>query len=231
MVYVSPDIHPGLYRYSQEVRQYPELTEEQYASVIADLKQPEGSDAYQNAREKLICSHLGMVLGMATGTIHRYYGLSMEDFVGIGNQALVERFDRFDPDKGVQFASYMKKIIVRCEYASVKSHVTWDRDEDVDVDSIGVEYPFTRCYLVRRVEEALQELAPEELRIIRMLFYTSSEPNYKAVAKTLRRTERGLRVTLERIYKKLRPRLKELCYGKKQMYIESRGDDDEHSTA
>ena len=48
MEHINADTHPGLHRYSLEIRRYPELTEEQYASVIADLKQPEGSDAYQN---------------------------------------------------------------------------------------------------------------------------------------------------------------------------------------
>ena len=177
MGHIHADIHPGLHRYSQEVRRYPELTEEQYASVIADLKPPEGSDAYQNAREKLICSHLGMVLGMAVKTIFQYYGLSMEDFVGIGNLALVERFERFDPDKGVKFATYMKKIIVRYEYASVKSHVTWERDEEVDVESIGIVRANDNGCLTRRMEQALLTLSADELRVVRMLFCSADEPD------------------------------------------------------
>ncbi len=227
---INEDNHPGLYRYRQELRQYPELTEEQYRSVIADLKKPEGSSRYEAAREKMICSHLEMILSMAEQTIDLYYGLSMEDYVGLGSLAMVEQFDRFKPEKGIPFAAYMKKVIIRYIYANVKKHVVWERDEDIDPDSIGMEYPFTRCYLVRRVEEALQELTPEEFRIIRMLFYTSAEPNYQAAARTLRRTERGLHATLEEIYKKLRPRLRDLCYGSKRMYIEPKGDEDEYST-
>ncbi len=87
MTHINADTHPGLHRYAQELCKYPELTGEQYTAIIADLKQPERNDVYQAAREKLICSHLRMVLTMAVNTIHRYYGLSMEDFVGIGNQA------------------------------------------------------------------------------------------------------------------------------------------------
>ena len=58
MVTINADAHPGLHRYSLELAKYPELTEEQYNSVLSDLKQPEESVLYQNARETLICSHL-----------------------------------------------------------------------------------------------------------------------------------------------------------------------------
>ena len=111
-----------------------------------------------------------MVLTIAVKTIHRYYGLSMEDFVGIGNLMLVKYFDHFDPDKGVRFSSYMKKVIVRSEYASVKSHITWERDEDVDPDSVGIVRGNAGGYLEQRMERALMTLSKDELRIIRMLF-------------------------------------------------------------
>ena len=174
---------------------------------------------YQAAREKLICSHLGMVLTMAVNTIHRYYGLSMEDFVGIGNLMLVKYFDHFDPDKGVRFSSYMKKVIVRSEYAGVKSHITWERDEDVDPDSIGI---------ARGNERALMTLSNDELRIIRMLFYSANGYDYAATARTLHRTKRGLRKTLESIYEKLRPQLSDLRCGGDRVYITSKGGDHEH---
>ncbi|MBO4633715.1 MAG: sigma-70 family RNA polymerase sigma factor [Lentisphaeria bacterium] len=226
--HIDADTHPGLHRYSQELRKYPELTEEQYAAIIDDLKQPEGNDVYQAAREKLICSHLGMVLAMAVNTIHRYYGLSMEDFVGIGNQALVERFGNFNPDRGDRFASYMKKVIVRSEYASVKSHITWDRDEDVDPDSIGIVHVDDTSHLGQRMERALMTLSKDELRIIRMLFYSANAPDYTAVARTLHRTERGLRKTLDDIYAKLRPLLSDLRNGGDRMYITPKACEDEH---
>ena len=74
MININADEHPGLHRYSLELAKYPELTETQYNSVISDLKQPEGSVLYQNARETLICSHLAMILGMAKDTYRKYYG-------------------------------------------------------------------------------------------------------------------------------------------------------------
>lgn len=231
MIEINAVKHPGLHRYARELRQYPELTKEQYHAVISDLKQPEKNDVYQAAREKLICSHLGMVLTMAVNTIHRYYGLSMEDFVGIGNLMLVKYFDHFDPDKGVRFSSYMKKVIVRSEYASVKSHITWERDEDVDPDSIGIVRSNASGYLKQRMERALMTLSNDELRIIRMLFYSANGYDYAATARTLHRTKRGLRKTLESIYEKLRPQLSDLRCGGDRVYITSKGGDHEHWTS
>lgn len=231
MIEINAVKHPGLHRYARELRQYPELTKEQYHAVISDLKQPEKNDVYQAAREKLICSHLGMVLTMAVNTIHRYYGLSMEDFVGIGNLMLVKYFDHFDPDKGVRFSSYMKKVIVRSEYASVKSHITWERDEDVDPDSIGIVRSNASGYLEQRMERALMTLSNDELRIIRMLFYSANGYDYAATARTLHRTKRGLRKTLESIYEKLRPQLSDLRCGGDRVYITSKGGDHEHWTS
>lgn len=228
MIEINAVKHPGLHRYARELRQYPELTKEQYHAVISDLKQPEKNDVYQAAREKLICSHLGMVLTMAVNTIHRYYGLSMEDFVGIGNLMLVKYFDHFDPDKEVRFSSYMKKVIVRSEYASVKSHITWERDEDVDPDSIGIVRSNPSGYLEQRMERALMTLSNDELRIIRMLFYSANGYDYAATARTLHRTKRGLRKTLESIYEKLRPQLSDLRCGGDRVYITSKGGDHEH---
>lgn len=228
MIEINAVKHPGLHRYARELRQYPELTKEQYHAVISDLKQPEKNDVYQAAREKLICSHLGMVLTMAVNTIHRYYGLSMEDFVGIGNLMLVKYFDHFDPDKGFRFSSYVKKVIVRSEYASVKSHITWERDEDVDPDSIGIVRSNASGYLEQRMERALMPLSNDELRIIRMLFYSANGYDYAATARTLHRTKRGLRKTLESIYEKLRLQLSDLRCGGDRVYITSKGGDHEH---
>ena len=228
MIEINAVKHPGLHRYARELRQYPELTKEQYHAIISDLKQPEKNDVYQAAREKLICSHLGMVLTMAVNTIHRYYGLSMEDFVGIGNLMLVKYFDHFDSDKEVRFSSYMKKVIVRSEYASVKSHITWERDEDVDPDSIGIVRSNPSGYLEQRMERALMTLSNDELRIIRMLFYSANGYDYAATARTLHRTKRGLRKTLESIYEKLRPQLSDLRCGGDRVYITSKGGDHEH---
>ena len=138
MVTINADAHPGLHRYSLELAKYLELSEEQYASVLSGLKQPEGSVLYQNARETLICSHLAMILGMAKDTHRRYYGLSMEDYVGLGNVAMVTKFSRFKSGQNVPFSTYMKKVIERYILANVKKHIVWDRADDVDIELVGI---------------------------------------------------------------------------------------------
>ena len=71
MVTINADDHSGLHCYFLELVKYPELSEEQYTSVLSELKQLEGSILYQNALETLICSHLAMILGMARDTYRR----------------------------------------------------------------------------------------------------------------------------------------------------------------
>ena len=208
MVYINADIHPGLHRYSLNLLQYPKLTKEQYASVIADLKQPEGTASYQDAREKMICSHLGMVLWLGVLTIYNYYGLSLEDYVGIGNQALLERFDRFDPNRGVPFSSYMRKVIVRYEYAALKEHLVWDRAEDVDVELVGANDAFfdrpDYDYLYRAIG-ALSEL---EQSIIHYSFFDDFAPEDREIARKLRISKSCLVETRRKTLEKLRRTLK-----------------------
>ena len=112
-----------MYRYAIELLNYPELTEEEYVAVMADLKNPEDDPLYLAAQEKLICSHLGMVLSMAINTSFKYYGLSMEDFVGIGNHAIVERFSYFKPNKQARFSTYMRKVVERWGYGNLKKYI------------------------------------------------------------------------------------------------------------
>ena len=207
-IYINADKHPGLHHYSLDLLQYPKLTKEQYASVIADLKQPDGSDAYQNAREKMICSHLGMVLGLGVLTIYNYYGLSLEDYVGIGNQALLERFNRFDPDRGVPFSSYMRKVIVRYEYAALKEHLVWDRAEDVDVELVGTNDTFFDRPDYDYLYRAIGNLSELERAIIHYSFFDDFAPNDREIARKLRISKSCLVETRRKTLEKLRRTLK-----------------------
>lgn len=155
MVEIDQYKHPGLYRYSIELQEYPALTDEQYAAVMVEVKRPEGDSILEAAREKLIQAHLGMVLGMAVSSSYQYYGLSMEDFVGIGNLALVEKVSYFKPGRSARYSTYMRKVIERWIYGSLKNHVTWDRDDDVGVEAVGIDFSKKlndEC--VRKINEA-----------------------------------------------------------------------------
>ena len=162
MVTINADDHPGLHRYSLELAKYPELSEEQYTSVLSDLKQPEESALYQNAREALICSPLAMILGMAKDTYRRYYGLSMEDYVGLGDMAMVTKFSRFKVGQQVPFSAYMKKVIERYILANVKKHVVWDRAEDVDIELVGISDSFADDRNYDFLHRAIGELTVEQ---------------------------------------------------------------------
>ena len=207
MVNINADEHPGLHRYSLELAKYPELTETQYNSVISDLKQPEGSVLYQNARETLICSHLAMILGMAKDTCHRYYGLSMEDYVGLGNMAMVTKFSRFKPGQKVPFSSYMKKVIERYILANVKKHIVWDRDEDVGIESVGRSDSFADDRNYDFLYRAIGELPEIEQKIIHYSFFDDYEPDDREIASKLRISKNFLSETRQKIFEKLRGKL------------------------
>lgn len=229
MIEFDQDKHPGLYRYAIELLEYPELTDEQYAAAIADLKKPDDDAAHIAAREKLICAHLGMVLSMAVNTSFHYYGLSMEDFVGIGNHALVKRFACFKPNKNARFSTYMRKVVERWIYGNLKKHIIWDQADDVDLELIGNDFSGRRCCeFVRKVEEAIHTLSDEEQTIVRMLFYAAERPDIKAVAKTLHRTENGLKLSLQKICDKLRPQLRGVYRPQWKTIITPKDDDDEN---
>ena len=220
MVEIDPNKHPGLYRYSLELVEYPELTDEQYASVMADLRRPVDDPVHESAREKLICSHLGMVLSMAVNTSFHYYGLSMEDFVGIGNHALVERFSYFKPNRNARFAGYMRKVVERWVYGNLKAYIVWERDDGVDMEAVGWDYAdaqFHEC--VEKVHNAVATLNREERRIVELLFFSSEQPRLASVAERLRRTPDGLKKSLNIIYEKLRPRLREVRFPTRRIII------------
>ena len=76
--------------YSALVQSILALTQEEYATCIASLSLPRDTPEYQNARERLITSHLREILSMAKDRPH--YRLPIADYVGIGNLAVVGRF-------------------------------------------------------------------------------------------------------------------------------------------
>ena len=207
MVTINADAHPGLHRYSLELAKYPELSEEQYASVLSDLKQPEKSVLYQNARETLICSHLAMILGMAKDTYRRYYGLSMEDYVGLGNVAMVTKFSRFKPGQKVPFSAYMKKVIERYILANVKKHIVWDRAEDVDIELVGISDSFADDRNYDFLHRAIGELSELEQKILHYSFFDDFEPDDREIARKLRISKNYLTEMRQSIFEKLQDKL------------------------
>jgi RNA polymerase sigma-32 factor len=58
----------------------------------------------KQALDKLAGSHLRLVIKIARN--NRGYGLPISDLIGEGNVGLLKAADRFDPERGVRFATY-----------------------------------------------------------------------------------------------------------------------------
>ena len=77
--------------YSALVQAIPPLTPDEYRPTIASLYAPKDSAEYRTSRERLITSHQREILSMAKDRPH--YRLPIADYVGIGNLAVVGRFE------------------------------------------------------------------------------------------------------------------------------------------
>jgi RNA polymerase sigma-32 factor len=85
-------------RYLEEIRQWLQA-EEEY--VLARRWREHGDE---NAAQRLITSHLRLVVKIATG--YRGYRLPVSELISEGNVGLMYAVKRFDPEKGCRFASY-----------------------------------------------------------------------------------------------------------------------------
>ncbi len=95
---VSDDV--SLAQYIQMVQKIPVLTAQQeylYASQWVN-------DRDQVAAEKLVASHLRMVVSVAYD--FRNYGIPVGDLIASGNMGLMQALQKFDPDKGFRFSTY-----------------------------------------------------------------------------------------------------------------------------
>ncbi len=79
---------------------YPMLsTEEEKRLTVAWQKRGD-----KQALDELVGSHLRLVIKIARD--NRGYGLPISDLIGEGNVGLLKAADRFDPERGVRFATY-----------------------------------------------------------------------------------------------------------------------------
>lgn len=86
--------------YCRGVRSYPRLsTEAERALCYRWCDRHNISAAHQ-----LVGSHLRLVVGVAE--VYRRYGLPLEDLIGEGYVGVMRALCRFEPDRGVWFASY-----------------------------------------------------------------------------------------------------------------------------
>src|ERR1700722_8228085 len=69
-------------------------------------EEPDDSDA----RDELITANLGLAQQLARRFLHR--GEPLEDLVQVASVALVKSVDRFDPERGVDFAAFATRTII-----------------------------------------------------------------------------------------------------------------------
>lgn len=116
---MEADEHPegadALSIYLAEVGRIP-LLEEAEEQRLALLMR----DGDERARERLIVSHLRLVVSMA-----REYGdvgLDLGDLIQEGNLGLIEAVDRFDPGRGVRLSAYARWWIRQAMGAAIERH-------------------------------------------------------------------------------------------------------------
>jgi RNA polymerase sigma-32 factor len=93
-------ISGGLTHYLEEIRRFPMLEPQEEYMLAKRWQEHEDTDAAQ----KLITSHLRLVVRIATG--YRGYGLPFGEVISEGNIGLMQAVKRFDPEKGFRLATY-----------------------------------------------------------------------------------------------------------------------------
>lgn len=195
--------------YSALVLAIPPLTPDEYSTAIASLSATKDSAEYRAARERLITSHLREILSMAKDRPH--YRLSVANYVGIGNLAVVRHFDEFAPERGA-FSEFVRLTVISAVRDATNGYVregeaSLDKVIDFGEDDLSAES--------REFGEALQEaferarLSPLEEDIIRYRFYYQgdSPPDTAQIARKLNLTVAGVNERLRRVLDRLRPHL------------------------
>lgn len=92
-------------RLSQLADRYPMLARDEEAALARRVR--DFND--KSAAEQLVGCHLRAVLAAAVK--YRFYSVQVSDLVAEGNCGLVHALQRFDPERGVRFATYAKHWI------------------------------------------------------------------------------------------------------------------------
>ncbi len=77
---------------------------------LVDSGRPSSLCQDREARDQMICEHLGLVQRLATK--FRQRGVPYEDLVQVGSLGLIKAVDGFDPSNGAQFTTFAAHYIV-----------------------------------------------------------------------------------------------------------------------
>ena len=90
----------GLAQYIKTVQSIPVLSAQQEYEYATQWTQKHD----QNAAEKLVASHLRLVVSVAYD--YKNYGIPVGDLIASGNMGLMQALQKFDPEKGFRFSTY-----------------------------------------------------------------------------------------------------------------------------
>ena len=90
----------GLAQYIQNIQKIPVLTAEQEYEYATQWIR----DRNQFAAEKLVASHLRLVVSVAYD--YKNYGIPVAELIASGNMGLMQAMQKFDPNKGFRFSTY-----------------------------------------------------------------------------------------------------------------------------
>ena len=99
MFIMSHSIDGATARYIEAARAVPPLDREEEAKLVAAAQAGD-----RRAADRIALAHLRDVICLARK--HRYYGIPLADLIGEGNLGLMRALEKFDPGRGVRFATY-----------------------------------------------------------------------------------------------------------------------------
>lgn len=148
----------NLTRYLQEIRMYPFLTVQQEGDFARRWRDHDDREAFG----QLVGSHLRLVVKIARS--YAGYGLPFRDLISEGHVGLMHAAEKYDPDRGVRFATYAAWWI----RAAIREYVlhSWSL---VKMGTTGAQKKL--FFNLRRLKSRMQEfedgdLSPETVEAI-----------------------------------------------------------------
>ncbi len=105
----------GLKHYLEAISKYPILTKKEEFTLARKVREKKDEDA----KEKLICSNLRIVVFIAKK--FRNQGLTLSELINAGNEGLIHATTKFDERKGYRFNTYSVWWIKRSIYDAINS--------------------------------------------------------------------------------------------------------------
>jgi len=157
----------GLKHYLEAISKYPILTKEEEFKLALQVREHKDEDA----KEKLICSNLRIVVFIAKK--FRNQGLTLPELINAGNEGLIHATTKFDERKGYRFNTYSVWWVKRSIY-----------------DAINAERGIVpRSFLAKRIQS----------KILKFVQKTGKEPTVEELAKALEADETQVSLALREL--------------------------------